>query len=59
MLPWKTSRLMEWLYPTSTRTGAVSPTTRAMDNKMPDTMPGIAIGATIRTIVFHFGTPNA
>ena len=59
MLPWKMSRLIDRLYPTSTSTGAVSPITRAMDNKIPDTMPGIAIGKTIRTMVFHLDTPSA
>ena len=59
MLPLKMSKLMERLYPTSTSTGAVSPMTRAIDNKTPETMPGIAIGKTIRTMVFHLDTPNA
>ena len=59
MLPWKTSTLIERLYPTSTSTGAVSPITRATDNKTPETMPGIAIGNTIRMMVVHWGTPSA
>ena len=47
------------LYPTKMRTGADSPMTLATDNMIPVIMPDIAVGRTIRAIVFHFGTPNA
>src|SRR5699024_5590888 len=39
--------------------GADSPMMRAMASMMPVTMPDSAVGRTILTIVFHFGTPRA
>ena len=44
---------------TAFRRRTSSPITRATASSTPETMPGIAIGKTIRTMVFHFCTPSA
>jgi hypothetical protein len=57
--PWNGSKLIDWLPTATSSTGAVSPAARATASMIPVTMPGSAVGSTIRRIVFHFGIPSA
>src|ERR1700679_487039 len=48
-----------WLLKDVNKSGAVSPATRAIDNKTPVKIPFLAVLITMLRIVFHSGIPKA